>query len=445
MTFRRRFAPLQALLLSAFVLMLAHCAPASAEEEATATGEDAFEGVKADGAGEPDEQAVVEENLADDGASGMCTTAKPACGAGNASIDENAGLRAVDGCSFHLGDRNAWAANDALVDRLATKLDVVSVGDVLADANRDAGEIDRLTRVADFKQGFRWNLADTASLDWWPQGISGSGDADVTGMVDGKRVLVVSFYDKGKDESRKGVRIAIVDITNPKAVKYRFALLVSVRDENGHTEIDPVLVHAGGLVWYGHYLYVPVTGKGFRLFDMNRILRVPDEGANVGFNAATGKYSAGDYRYIIPQVDDYALSGSCPILFSFASLDRSTTPHSIVTGEYKSGTDGRLARWYLDRQSNKLAGPYFAREAHFAQQSRIQGALSWKGTWWVQSAAQSLLAGELYRLKPNTPSRSFAQPPGIEDLYHDPTTGLLWSLTEFPGYRYVYGAPLSAY
>lgn len=439
---------LRALALAAATLALVHCAPADeAADDAAGTDENSFSGIASvAGSGETEPAVAFEDDpsLKDDGAGATCSAAAPACDA-KPKIDEHAGLRSVDSCSFHLGDRNAWATNGALVDRLAKDLDVVSVGDVLADANRDASDISRLTRVEDFKQGFKWNLADTTSLDWWPQGITGSADADLTGLVDGRRVLVVTFYDKGEGDDRKGVRIALVDITNPKAIKYRFALLVTVKDVAGRTEIDPVKVHAGGVVWYGRYLYIPDTGRGLRVFDMERILRVPDQGANIGWNAGTQKYSAADYKYIVPQVDDYMLSKSCPVAFSFASLDRSTTPHSLVTGEYKSGTEGRLVRWNLDRATQKLAAPYYPKEAFYAQQSHIQGALSWKGTWWVQSAAQSLLNGKLYRLKPGQQAGESPQPPGIEDLYHDPTTGLLWSLTEYPGFRFVYAAPLSAY
>lgn len=436
---------LRSVALVVTAVALVHCAPSDTDTAEVGTDFAGIEGVATDGETEPVPAFEDDPSLVDNGAGGTCsaTATKPPCT--TPKIDEGSGLRSIDSCSFHLGDRNAWTTNSALVDRLAKELDVVSVGDVLADANRDASAIGRLSRVDDFKQGFKWNLADTASLDWWPQGITGSGDASPTGLVDGKRVLIVTFYDKGDSEDRKGVRIAFVDITNPAAIKYRFALLVTVRDNAGRTELDPVKVHAGGVVWYGRYLYVPDTGRGLRVFDMERILRVPEQGANIGWNAGTKKYTAADYRYVVPQVDDYMLSNSCPLAFSYASLDRSTTPPSIVTGEYKSGTEGRLARWSLDPATQKLAAPYYPKETYYAQQSHIQGALSWKGTWWVQSAAQTLLAGKLYRLNENRDSKGFPQPVGIEDLYHDPTTGLLWSLTEFPGYRYVYAAPLSAY
>lgn len=439
-----RSIALHGIALAATAFSLAHCAPADdAADDPVAGDENAFVGVKAEDT-EPEPAFEDDPTLRDEAAGGgICGGARPTCqDATNTSLSENAGLRPIEGCAFHLGDRDAWQKNGALVDALSKKLAVVSVGDVLADANRDASELDRLSKVADFRQGFKWNLEDTLSTKWWPQGITGSGDATATGLVDGKRVLLVSSYDKGD----RGVRIALTDITNPKDVKYRFALLVTVRDDNGRPELDPVPVHAGGLVWYGRYLYVPDTGRGFRVFDMERILRVPDGGDNIGFNASTGKYSAADYRYVIPQVNDYQLSASCKIVFSFASLDRSTTPHSMISGEYKKGNEGRLVRWYLDPATDKLAAPFYAREAHFAQQTRIQGALSWKGTWWVQSAAQSLpFDGELYRLGKNARSKGFEQPPGVEDLYHDPTTGLLWSATEFPGFRYVWAAPLSAY
>lgn len=413
------------LLTAALVALIAlpHCA-ATADDDA-ADDQSAFTSVQAADT-EPVEPFEDDPSLVDPGTS-ACDGKKLSCPAkGSAGIHEDSGLRSVDTCAFHLGDTETWDDKAALVDRLAKTHDIVSVGDVLTDANRSAKPIDHLYKVDDFAQGFKWQLDDVLSTSWWPQGITGSGDASATGFVDGKRVLAVTFYDKGDNDERRGVRVAFADITDPKNVKYRFALLMNVRDNAGKTELDPVTVHAGGAVWYGKYLYIPSTGSGFKVFDMSRILRTPEL----------------DYRYVIPQAGEYKLSGSCPVSFSFAALDRSTSPHSIVTGEYDFHEEGRVVRWHLDEKTGRLAAPYYAREAFYAQQTRIQGAISWKGKWWVQSAAQTLMDGKLYRVAENTKSTGFARPPGIEALYHDPSTGLLWSLTEFPGLRYVFASPI---
>lgn len=420
----------------AALVVLPHCA--SPADEEVVDDQSGFATVKAEDT-EPVEPIEDDPSLSDPGSS-ACDGKARACAP--AAIEEDQGLRRIDTCSFHLGDTESWTAKSALVDRLAKTLDVVTVGDVLADANRDAHEIRRLYKVDDLKQGFRWQLDDLASTKWWPQGITGTGDASPTGMVDGRRALAVTFYDKNEGEENRGVRVAFADISNPSDVKYRFALLVDVKDAGGRTDLEPVRVHAGGAVWYGNYLYIPSTGSGFKVFDMTRILRTPDTGANIGFDAATNRYSAADYRYVIPQVGEYKLSSSCPVHFSFAALDRSTTPHSIVTGEYDFKNVGRLLRWSLDEKTGRLQAPYYPVEAYYSQQSRVQGAVSWKGKWWVMSAAQTLMDGKLYRVAEGQKSQGFGRPPGVEDLYHDPTTGLLWSLTEFPGLRYVFATPI---
>ena len=70
-----------------------------------------------------------------------------------------------------------------------------------------------------------------------------------------------------------GVRISIVDMeTDPP--QYRHVLLIEPhRAANGalsqgqaeYDGVNPDALHAGGLVWYGPYLYVADTHEGMRV------------------------------------------------------------------------------------------------------------------------------------------------------------------------------------
>lgn len=117
--------------------------------------------------------------------------------------------------------------------------------------------------------------------------MTGSADATATGFVDGKRVILASFYYAPPTGStyEKGARVAFVDVTG--APKYRFALLVEPKGTVAAPDFAPVLVHAGGMVWFGNLLYVADTSKGFRVFDMSRMLQVATDTDVIGCTGGT--------------------------------------------------------------------------------------------------------------------------------------------------------------
>ncbi|MGI5180200.1 hypothetical protein ACQEVZ_28135 [Dactylosporangium sp. CA-152071] len=73
-----------------------------------------------------------------------------------------------------------------------------------------------------------------------------------------------------------------------------------------------------------------------------------------------GKAYAADYRYAIPQIGYYTPQvkpPERPLRISSISLDRSSSPNSLITGEYKKDRGGvnspkpanaRIVRWDLD-------------------------------------------------------------------------------------------------
>ena len=81
-------------------------------------------------------------------------------------------------------------------------------------------------------RALKWDAEDRRDQRWWPQGISTSADASDTEDVEGRRMLVVSWYAKdlpGEPGSRQGSRLTFLDLATRR---YQHVLLVNpvVRD-----------------------------------------------------------------------------------------------------------------------------------------------------------------------------------------------------------------------
>ncbi|MDP6945921.1 MAG: hypothetical protein QF464_17355, partial [Myxococcota bacterium] len=279
--------------------------------------------------------------------------------------------------AFVLRDQMQWEDKGAIADQIAEHWSVqyVTLESIVAtDMNREGSGIS-LDGIDCFQGGFWWNDGDNEVDYWWPQGVTGSADAwgssaDV-GAVGGSPLLVVSWYHKAEEDSStstyKGVRLAIMDLST---YRYRLVLLAEpVCDGefingacNGTPDYVPLAsnsssLHAGGIVWYQDLLYMADTSHGFRVFDMSRIQRVQTGDSNtLGFKASADAYHAYNYRYVVPQVGRYQHCGdACCARFSWASLDPTTSPPSILAGEYVSGDiTGRAHRWPLDTATGRL-------------------------------------------------------------------------------------------
>ena len=162
-----------------------------------------------------------------------------------------------------------------------------------------------------------------------------------------------------------------------------------------------------------------------------------------------GLYYAHDYSYVLPQVETIAQISECAPRFSFLSLDRSTTPPSLLTGEYDAeSVAGRLYRLPLQSTGGKPALieglRLYPDEAFFAGHSHVQGALSVDGTYWLSSSKPTQGAGILYRTAPNTPTSDRAWNDSPEDMAYDPARDGVWSLSEGLNARYVFRVARSA-
>jgi len=128
------------------------------------------------------------------------------------------------------------------------------------------------------------------------------------------------------------------------------------------------------------------------------------------------------------------------------SLDRSSSPPSLVSGEYCSSTScsaalsGRLFRWSLPLGSARA----WPAEAFYGGQLQVQGAGAQSGTFYLSSSAPAAGAGALYRVTVGKSATSkWVNAP--EDVLVDGPRGLIWSLSEALGSRVVFAAKLSSY
>lgn len=322
----------------------------------------------------------------------------------------------------------------------------VGLAGVLSDLNRSA----RATDVPGAAVwGFRWDDEDGRSHRWFPQGITTSADQGGAYSVDGRRVVCTSWYSQRVDGLDKGSRLTFVDLSDRERPRYRHVLLVEpVVDEDGRAGVVPLKVHAGGIVWHGRYLHVAATWRGIYCFRLDDILRVFTGGDPRRLHVhGDGRVDSFGYRYVLPvrfRYDALADPGHEPMRYSFLSLDSSSHPHRLVVGEYgERGTPARLAVFELDpgtalprADENGHARPV---EFHETGIRAMQGAAAVDGTYFVTASAGRHGRGSLWVGRPGVFRRyPHVLPVGPEAIAFWPATGQLWSLTEYPGRRYVF-------
>lgn len=309
---------------------------------------------------------------------------------------------------------------------------------LLADTNRVAVAADVPGEAA--VAGLVWHGRDRTTRRWWPQGITTSSEAygsdPTSGTFEGRPVVITSWYAHGLlGYLLLGSRISVIDCTDPDSAPYRHVLLVDPRRRLGFNWLRPVRVHAGGIVWYGKYLYVAGGAAGIRVFRLDDLVRVRNRLRTKG------------YRYVLPQFTSYSAShddGLGPMMYSFMSLDRDGGEDHLVAGEY--GTKGgshRLMRYPIDRDSELLRrddrGWAVPAELYDRQIPRMQGASLVAGTWVVTSSMGKGSPGDLWTGRPGDYTRhKGVLPTGPEDITYWPQRRQLWSLTEWPGSRWVY-------
>lgn len=313
-----------------------------------------------------------------------------------------------------------------------------------------AGVLDDLNRLATPTKvpgrapvsGFLWNNQDNDSARWWPQGISSTADADPTGRVGGHRMLVTSWYCKDDGGGRQGSRLTFVDLDT---LRYRHVLIVrAVTASSGATRLEPLHIHAGGVVWAGDHLHLAGTRRGVFTCRVSDIIRLE----------AGHDLHSFDHRYVLPLRFAYRAHTPDdvePLRYSFLSLDRSSSTPALVAGEYgRQDMSTRIASYPLDEQSLL---PSAEPDGHFRPAlldpggvGHMQGAVVVDERYYVTVSRGRSRRGHLYagapgRLQPHR----WALPPGPEDITYWPSTDQLWSLSEYPGRRFVFAMDRSRF
>lgn len=379
----------------------------------------------------------------------------------------------------------------------ALPLEKATVTNIMNDLNRQADEdpvgtgaacepsaIDDDPNTADpvIVRSICFQSDDNNTTQWFPQGVTTAADMQADQeWGNGYQPVLVSWYDKTQDDAIKGVRISFM---NRDTGAYRHVLLVYPRANGDYDTVrvsmDPdndkynTSLHAGGILWYGNYLFVADTARGFRMFDMRRIydLGASKNGttSHPGLVGRVGTvYYGHGYRYVMPQIGSWTRTAATGTKctdsdgspqFSHVSLDRSGTDH-LVAGEYcagKEAVDGRVAAWPIAGAFNgngelitDTAYRWNAAEAYKLPKPRIQGATRFNDRWYL-SQSNSDGSGILYTTeKPASDTRTLkvadTQPLtiGPEDLSHwpdgtsnSPGLGTLWTVAEHAGKRMVY-------
>ncbi|GAA2645741.1 hypothetical protein [Nonomuraea recticatena] len=317
-------------------------------------------------------------------------------------------------------------------DKLAADLGAASVEAVLAQANRKAVRKGAPAAFGTMRprphEWYAFDEKDNDTPDWYPQGLTCSEDAGSAGVP----AFVASWYFKPLPPvAERGIRVTFL---SPQTLRYQHALLVEARPDGSYT---PINIHAGGIAWYGEHLYVADTKRGLRVFDVGKILDLRTVQSDLGDGArvgrSEGRFHAFGYRYVIPQTDFWRVV-TPGAHFSFVAVDRSTSPHTLISGEYDGeAPTGRVARWALDLTDGVPV------DAYTMGQAKIQGVVSHGGRWYLSQTVDARSNGRLVVESGGKVSvRAF--PVGPEDL--TVSGKRLWSVTEFRNRRVIFGVDL---
>lgn len=315
----------------------------------------------------------------------------------------------------------------------------VGLGAVVEQLNRQASEARVPGRRVD--HGFRWNDSDQRSRRWWPQGITTSADASDTEDFDGRRLLLTSWYSKTVDGENHGARLSVIDLDT---LTYRHVLVVLPDESFGRMVMRPLNVHAGGLVWAGPFVHIAGTRRGIFTCRLDDIIEVEPSQDSYG------------YRFVLPvsfSYDGYSSDDAQRMRYSFLSVDRGSDPPQLVAGEYgmtrHQQVTKRLIRyrldpstWHVEAGEDGRARPVGLDEAGVGH---MQGAAYVDNTYYLTTSRGRWGLGNLVVGTPGDWRRiKRALPVGPEDITYWPSQRAFWSLSEYPGHRYVFAVKRDA-
>jgi hypothetical protein len=297
-----------------------------------------------------------------------------------------------------------------------------------------------------------WDYDRDTSTAWVPQSITTSGDADDDGLWGTDKILLSGWHgSKTLGTGRYDeARIMFINYNNTSDASYRMVYL-AVPSSTGST-FTAAKAHMGGMAWYGDKIFVTAVGDtstAILVFSTKHLLQMTSSAAAIG-KQPTGEYAAYGYKYAAMQIGYYSYAGgTCSMssdtgvpCFSSLSLDRSSSPDSLVTTEYFSDQTlhGRLYRYPMGtdyllavNSSQSVAST----QAYRSGVGNMQGVLSRNGHWYLAHSSAST-NGQLWDVTTgsgtsaqcgDTSHACWAMHP--ESLTLDVSSMLVWSVTEW--------------
>lgn len=363
-----------------------------------------------------------------------------------AGYSEHDGLRAIDPAHFDLVDTGTWATYTAVIDALGLPFVAMDALNLNRTGTKpDAALGADLATVVGYQGAFEWEAGDQTVSYWIPQGLTG-------GTSGGRNYVIVSWhYDEVNiaadpnppASGDKGVRLSFADVSTLGGdVPYRHILLVEPKGPTGLASVD---IHAGGLALVGPYLYVADTSRGVRVFDTTRIMATSTSAACSSLIGKSGAETcAYGYAYALPQIGGYyypaGTDATCRAKFSYLSVDTTSNPPSLISGEYDNdvttGIYSRLLRFPLDPASSKLAvdpqNVAHANAAWYAGSRNIQGATAINGKFFLNATRYN---GGLFTGAVNQASKVYLASDGKwgympEGIHYMPASDRLFINTE---------------
>lgn len=330
---------------------------------------------------------------------------------------------------------------------------------VMDTANHDRRSItdSDVRGLPGYETGFQWDSTDVNTCTNYPQGITSSrdavGDGATNGRYEGRQIIVASWYTRNcSTDATTRNRLTFADWDSNYPNEYRKVLLVAPTGSASSPDFTDIKTHAGGVAWYGHYVYVADTNNGMRIFDMRKMLEVDTGGSSGEIGCSGSVCRAHNYRYVMPQVGhvDSSTTSGTSLKWSTISLDR--VSRSIVMTEYtcSSGCSSypnrspRAIRFPFASGSTQFAATTTASQAINVGWYNLNGVASHNGRWWFYSST----ADRLYYWTPSAGGHSYPWVGGGESISYwedDTAADLLWTLQEHPGHRNVFAVRQATY
>ncbi|MGW5782093.1 ricin-type beta-trefoil lectin domain protein [Streptomyces sp. NPDC003863] len=340
--------------------------------------------------------------------------------------------------------------------------------------------------------GFCWDKADdeTGYTDpdggWMPQGFSGSHDATADGLYAGRHLYAASWYYGKYANSKPNEQYSRISIVESTGDRVSYGHVALVEPVNGNFKELTYQSHADGVAWYGNRLFV-ANGAELQVYDLTHLWKMSDsDSTSAQYTGLRGsgssvETSARYHRWALPLVARYTTlgdvaldadtqpfpipvdaNGKCTgdaqecttgspracgpkykspngvnvLCLSSLSIDRSTSPPSLMSVEnYSGGPGGRIVRWPLSQLGASVPTQVSADKTGYTTPVyNVQGTATDGVNFYMSgNCPSSWPAGYscIHVASPGGSTRVLSQAPWLtESLSWDPNARRLWGLNE---------------